>query len=121
MALAHTKIEGKNDSLGMLYFGSFRDTFTFLITVLISVTLVRCVSYPICSMISGYRLFEKLNASILNSRMAFFDRNNDGRILNRLSQDMYEVDYQIPLTFHIFMEGLVASTGFCLGIMYRHQ
>ena len=60
---------------------------------------VKCVSYVYCACSSAKLLFKKLNSSIIYSNMKFFDNNPSGRIINRLSNDVFITDYEI----HIFV------------------
>lgn len=43
-------------------------------------------------LVAAYRLFNRLNKTIIFSNMNFFDKNPTGRIINRLSNDVLVVD-----------------------------
>ena len=53
------------------------------------------------------------------SQMKFFDTNNEGRIINRISNDTYEIDTELPWFAHIFLDNLAESVGYPIGIMYN--
>jgi ABC-type multidrug transport system fused ATPase/permease subunit len=50
--------------------------------------------------------------------MPFFDQNQQGRIINRLSNDTFAIDDEIPFNASIFMEFLLRSIGYPIAIMY---
>jgi ABC-type multidrug transport system fused ATPase/permease subunit len=45
-----------------------------------------------CTLIAASRMFKKLNSTIFYSNMKFFDSNPKGRIMNRISNDIFVVD-----------------------------
>lgn len=49
--------------------------------------------------------------------MKFFDKNNEGRIINRISNDTYQIDDELPWFGHVFLENLCESVGYPIGIM----
>jgi len=83
----------------------------FLIITNISLTLIRAVFYCICSILSGKRLFDKFNNSLIFSKMKFYDKNPVGRIVNRLSNDIVTIDDFLPWSFAVFLENLGITLG----------
>ena len=93
------------------YFGSFKATFVFLIISNIALTTFRAVFYCICAILSWKRLFDRLNNSLIFSKMKFYDENPVGRIINRLSDDVVTIDDFLPWACHVFLENLAYSMG----------
>ena len=71
----------------------------------------------VCTLLSGWRIYKKLNEVIMNSRMAFFDKNGQGRIINRLSNDTLIVDDELPWFAGIFLNSLLSCIGYPLGLI----
>lgn len=42
------------------------------------------------------KLFNRLNKHIIYSKMKFFDKNSSGKIINRLSEDIFTIDDELP-------------------------
>lgn len=61
----------------------------------------------------------RLNKSIMYAKMPFFDTNQQGRIINRLSNDTLAIDDQIPLNAAIMFEFLMKSFGYPIAIMLK--
>lgn len=51
------------------------------------------------------------------SNMNFYDTTNAGRIVNRLSNDIEEVDSEIPWNMDISMEVLSRTLGYIFGLI----
>ena len=50
--------------------------------------------------------------------MKFFDNTNNGRIINRISNDTLTIDQELPWFGHVFLENLSEAAGYPIGIMY---
>ncbi len=64
-------------------------------------------------------MFNRLNKSILYSKMKFFDTNSNGRIVNKLSSDVETIDMELPWSSHVFLENLAQALGLSLGIVIQ--
>ncbi|KAL4486709.1 hypothetical protein ABPG72_022184 [Tetrahymena utriculariae] len=100
-------------------FNSFSKTFLFFIALNIATTATRALFYCTCALLSGKRLFNKLNKSLIYSKMTFFDKNPVGRIVNRLSDDILCIDDYLPWTCHVFLEQLAYTSGYPIGVIIQ--
>ena len=46
------------------------------------------------------RIHDRLLQSVIHARMYFFNTNSSGRIINRFSKDLYDVDYYLALVLY---------------------
>lgn len=46
------------------------------------------------------RIHEKLLQSVMHASMYFFNTNSSGRIINRFSKDVYDVDYYLAIVLY---------------------
>jgi ABC-type multidrug transport system fused ATPase/permease subunit len=113
------------DSFNAIFENDLRRTFIFLLIAIAVNTAIYMACYVFGTLISGWRIFKmyifsklRLNLSILNARMTFFDCNSSGRIINRLSNDMYSVDDQIPVNGAVFGDVFSRCIGVPMMIMY---
>ena len=66
---------------------------------------------------ASYKMFHKLNSSIIYSTMKFFDKNAHGRIVNRLNNDVNMIDDELPWFGHVLFENIAFTLGYPIGIM----
>lgn len=58
------------------WFGNdFESVFASLIGINVAITVMEAGLMTACTLVSGWRIFKKLNSSIMNSTMIFFDKN----------------------------------------------
>lgn len=48
--------------------------------------------------------------------MKFFDVTPLGQIMNRLSEDLYNIDAELPFVFDIFIENFIESIAYPIGL-----
>jgi len=48
--------------------------------------------------------------------MKFFDNNPCGRIINRLSSDVWTIDIDLPWHVHVTLERIITSLGLPIGV-----
>ncbi|CAD8046142.1 unnamed protein product [Paramecium primaurelia] len=100
------------------WFGtSFNSKFSWLISIIVMITFVSGTIMKICILLSGWRTFKRLNQSIMNSKMIFFDNNAQGRIINRISNDTLVVDDELPWYVEVLIMSLLACIGYPIGII----
>ncbi|XP_077976273.1 ATP-binding cassette sub-family C member 4-like [Styela clava] len=72
------------------------------VMVFLTVLLRANLHYYIC-VTSGIHMHKKMFKAILRAPIRFFDTNPSGRILNRFSKDMGQIDELLPITFVDFL------------------
>ncbi|KAL4477434.1 hypothetical protein ABPG74_002584 [Tetrahymena malaccensis] len=100
-------------------FKSFTETFLFFIFLNLGMTSLRSFFYCLCALLSSKKIFSKLNSSIIYSKMKFFDENSPGRIINRISDDIFTIDQDLPWNCHVFLEQLAYTLGYSIGILIQ--
>ena len=74
----------------------------------------------ICGIKASTVFFYKLFHNIICQPMCFFDTNPKGRILNRASEDIAELDYVVPFTFRSMINlilKMISTLGVIAGAM----
>ncbi|XP_077976259.1 ATP-binding cassette sub-family C member 4-like [Styela clava] len=72
------------------------------VMVFLTVLLRTNLHFYIC-VTSGIHMHKKMFKAILRAPIRFFDTNPSGRILNRFSKDMGQIDELLPITFLNFL------------------
>lgn len=70
--------------------------YSTLISLLVTLTVVRSMSFVKCCMCASIRLHNNMFSSIILATMSFFYINSSGRILNRFSRDISSLDLTFP-------------------------
>eukprot|EP00058_Branchiostoma_floridae_P022116 XP_002607606.1 hypothetical protein BRAFLDRAFT_71484 [Branchiostoma floridae] len=68
--------------------------------------IIKFWSFSKVTIVAAYRFHKRLFQSVFRSPTQFFDTTPNGRILNRFSKDMDEVDAQLPFQLNILSEQL---------------
>nr|XP_039260708.1 multidrug resistance-associated protein 4-like isoform X2 [Styela clava] len=77
--------------------------YAILSAIMVMVVLIHAnIHFYIC-VTSGIHMHNKMFRAILRAPIRFFDTNPSGRILNRFSKDMGQIDELLPLTFMDFL------------------
>ncbi len=64
----------------------------FITMMYVILAILTTASFTLWSLKATQRLFIKLNEKIIYAKMAFFDKTPAGRIVNRVSNDVYNLD-----------------------------
>ena len=96
------------------------NTYLIGLTILnLIVTGVRSVLQVASTLVSCQKMFGLLNKKVLYANMKFFDQNPIGRILNRYSQDVSQIDDYLPWCFGVFFDRIAVCTGLAGGVAYQ--
>ncbi|XP_043558304.1 multidrug resistance-associated protein 5-like isoform X2 [Chiloscyllium plagiosum] len=84
--------------------------------VMLIIKGVRGVVFVKGTLGASSRLHDELFHKILRGPMKFFDTTPSGRILNRFSKDMDEVDTRLPFQAEMFIQNIILVF-FCIGVV----
>lgn len=74
-------------------------------------TLLRSFVFAYSGVVAGRFIHECLIINISKASLSFFTNTPSGRILNRLSSDMYAIDDSLPFILNIFLASLFGLIG----------
>ncbi|XP_021866255.1 ABC transporter C family member 13 isoform X2 [Spinacia oleracea] len=81
-------------------------------------TLVRAFSFAFGGLRAAVRVHDSLLSNLVNSTVLFFDRTPRGRIINRLSSDLYTIDDSLPFILNILLANFVGLLGVAIVLSY---
>ena len=81
-------------------------------------TLIRAFSFAYSCILAGKYIHSTLIKNLLAGKVKFFDLTPRGRILNRVSSDMYAIDDSLPFVLNIFLACLIALVGILIVTCY---
>ncbi|XP_044209764.1 multidrug resistance-associated protein 5 isoform X2 [Thunnus albacares] len=84
--------------------------------VMLLFKLLRGIAFVKGTLRASSKLHDELYHKILRCPMKFFDTTPTGRILNRFSKDMDEVDTRLPFQAEMFIQNVILVF-FCLGVI----
>ncbi|XP_041038600.1 multidrug resistance-associated protein 5 isoform X1 [Carcharodon carcharias] len=84
--------------------------------VILIIKAVRGIVFVKGTLRASSRLHDELFHKILRGPMKFFDTTPSGRILNRFSRDMDEVDTRLPFQAEMFIQNIILVF-FCIGVV----
>lgn len=76
--------------------------YAVLITLVLYLVFQRALALFIFCSKASRQIHEKLLHSVIRAKMHFFHTNTSGRIINRFSKDLYDVDYYLAFTLYDF-------------------
>ena len=65
----------------------------------------------VCGIRASTVFFHKFFHNIMCQPMSFFDTNPKGRVINRASEDIAEIDYVVPFTFRSMINLILKMIG----------
>ncbi|WFD33890.1 hypothetical protein MCUN1_000716 [Malassezia cuniculi] len=86
----------------------FLQVYSAIVVAFILITVVRDIIQIAASLSASTRLYEGMVASLLRAPPQFYDRTPIGRIMNRLSKDIQEVDQEMSPVLQMTLENLVS-------------
>ncbi|BAT91542.1 hypothetical protein VIGAN_07014500 [Vigna angularis var. angularis] len=81
-------------------------------------TLVRAFSFAFGGLQAATKVHNKLLNKLMNAPIQFFDQTPGGRILNRLSSDLYTIDDSLPFILNILLANFVGLLGITIILCY---
>lgn len=81
-------------------------------------TLGRAFSFAFGGLRAAIHIHASLLENIISAPICFFDQNPSGRILNRLSSDLYTVDDSLPFILNIFVANFFSLFGTLVVLSY---
>ncbi|OQU75975.1 hypothetical protein SORBI_3010G066200 [Sorghum bicolor] len=81
-------------------------------------TLGRAFSFAFGGLRAAIHIHASLLENIISAPICFFDQNPSGRILNRLSSDLYTVDDSLPFIINIFVANFFSLLGTLVVLSY---
>ncbi|XP_077238132.1 multidrug resistance-associated protein 11 isoform X2 [Tasmannia lanceolata] len=81
-------------------------------------TLARAFSFSFGGLRAAVQVHTKLLNKLINAPVRFFDQNPSGRILNRLSSDLYTIDDSLPFILNILLANFFSLLGIVVVLSY---
>ncbi|XP_027340067.1 ABC transporter C family member 13 isoform X3 [Abrus precatorius] len=81
-------------------------------------TLVRAFSFAFGGLQAATKVHNRLLSKLINAPVRFFDQTPGGRILNRLSSDLYTIDDSLPFIMNILLANFVGLLGITIILCY---
>ncbi|RLM54944.1 ABC transporter C family member 13 isoform X1 [Panicum miliaceum] len=81
-------------------------------------TLGRAFSFAFGGLRAAIHTHASLLENIISAPVCFFDQNPSGRILNRLSSDLYTIDDSLPFILNIFVANFFSLLGTLVVLSY---
>ncbi|XP_078521976.1 ATP-binding cassette sub-family C member 5 isoform X2 [Lissotriton helveticus] len=94
----------------------YAGVYALSMVIMLILKAVRGVVFVKGTLRASSKLHDDLFRRILRSPMKFFDTTPSGRILNRFSKDMDEVDMRLPFQAEMFIQNVILVF-FCLGVI----
>lgn len=74
--------------------------YALLIVAALYLVFQRALTLYIFCLKASRRIHEQLLQSVMHASMYFFNTNSSGRIINRFSRDLYDIDYYLALVLY---------------------
>lgn len=74
--------------------------YVLLIATVLYLVFQRALALYLFCLKASRRIHEKLLHCVIKAKMHFFHTNPSGRIINRFSKDLYDVDYYLALVLY---------------------
>ncbi|CAM0913131.1 unnamed protein product [Alopecurus aequalis] len=81
-------------------------------------TLGRAFSFAYGGLCAAIQIHADLLSNLIGAPVSFFDQNPSGRILNRLSSDLYAIDDSLPFILNIFVANFFSLLGTIVVLCY---
>ncbi|XP_060667308.1 ABC transporter C family member 13 isoform X2 [Ziziphus jujuba] len=81
-------------------------------------TLVRAFSFAFGGLRAAVKVHNTLLEKLVNAPVQFFDQTPGGRILNRMSSDLYTIDDSLPFILNILLANFVGLLGIAVVLSF---
>jgi len=88
------------------------------LVILFFTGLFKAMIFVKVSLEAASKLHNRMLKSVLYGVVTFFDTTPTGRILNRFSKDMDEIDVKLPFSSEALLQGMLICIGFLIMIAY---
>ncbi|WKY15179.1 hypothetical protein Q1695_000569 [Nippostrongylus brasiliensis] len=88
------------------------------LVILFASGLLKAMIFVKVSLNAASRLHNNMFSSVIRGTVGFFDSTPSGRILNRFSKDMDEIDVKLPFTAEVFLQNTITCIGFLVVIAW---
>ncbi|XP_057248104.1 ABC transporter C family member 13 isoform X2 [Beta vulgaris subsp. vulgaris] len=110
-----TTRDGDRMPYSLTFYLAILSVFCILNSVL---TLMRAFSFAFGGLRAAVRVHDSLLNRLVHSPVLFFDRTPRGRIINRLSSDLYTIDDSLPFILNILLANTVGLLGVAIVLSY---
>jgi ABC-type multidrug transport system fused ATPase/permease subunit len=69
-------------------------------------------------LITSWSIFNTLNNVLIYTKISFYEKIPIGRVINRISNDVREIDDEINYFFYVFLDNFIVCIIYPLVIMY---
>ncbi|KAL0319052.1 UNVERIFIED_CONTAM: ABC transporter C family member 13 [Sesamum angustifolium] len=83
-----------------------------------SLTLMRAFLFAFGGLRAAIRVHDQLLHNLIDAPVSFFDQTPTGRILNRLSSDLYTIDDSLPFILNILLANFVGLLGITIVLSF---
>ncbi|EGR28408.1 hypothetical protein IMG5_175940 [Ichthyophthirius multifiliis] len=97
---------------------TFQQAFMYFLLINIIFICLKCFLFVIVNYFSSYNIFNNLNKCIIFSKMSFFDKTSLGKIMNRVSDDIFQIDQSASINFNELLTSYVQVFGYLIAIGY---
>uniref|UniRef100_A0A914WGG6 Uncharacterized protein n=1 Tax=Plectus sambesii TaxID=2011161 RepID=A0A914WGG6_9BILA len=98
--------------------GFFAAVYALSIAFLFITGLFKAMIFVKVSLNAASRLHNGMFERVIKGSMSFFDSTPSGRILNRFSKDMDEIDVKLPFTAEVFLQNMLTCIAYMIVIIW---
>uniref|UniRef100_A0A0N4ZVZ5 ABC transmembrane type-1 domain-containing protein n=1 Tax=Parastrongyloides trichosuri TaxID=131310 RepID=A0A0N4ZVZ5_PARTI len=98
--------------------GFYASIYAISLVFLFFSALIKAMVFVKVSLKASTNLHNKMLNSILHAMVSFYDSTPIGRILNRFSKDVDEVDVKLPFSSEAFLQNMITCIGFLIVIAW---
>ncbi|VDM20631.1 unnamed protein product [Wuchereria bancrofti] len=100
------------------YTSYYAAIYGFSVIILFVSGLLKALIFVHVSLNAASQLHNRMFDSVIRGTVRFFDTTPSGRILNRFSKDMDEIDVKLPFTAEVFLQNSLTCMGYLIMIAW---